>query len=414
MKRIAILTVGTRGDVQPYVALAQGLQRAGYDARVVTAAKFAGFVSQHGVAHAPISAEHLDLVDTQEGKQAIAGKRSLGLVKKVMPMLRRMLDDAWAVLAEGTDAVVYHPKALAGYHIAEKLGVPGFLAIGIPAFSPTREFANPLVTTANLGPVLNKLSYSLVNALSTAPYRSMINRWRRDVLQLPPAGDETSLRGRPVARLYFYSRRVVPSPADWDAASVVTGYWFLERPVDWQPPSRLAAFLEAGPPPVYVGFGSMPSVDRERTTKLVLGALKRAGQRGVLAAGEGGLAVPADADADTVGAIDAAPHDWLFPRMSAVVHHGGAGTTAAGLRAGKPTVICPFFGDQPFWGRRVAALGAGPEPIPQKRLAADNLAQAIQLAATDDAMRRRAESVGGHIRAEDGVAAAVAEIARQL
>jgi UDP:flavonoid glycosyltransferase YjiC (YdhE family) len=200
----------------------------------------------------------------------------------------------------------------------------------------------------------------------------------------------------------------VPTPADWDASSHVTGYWFLPRQPDWQPPAELLAFLERGPAPVYVGFGSMPSQDAERKTRLVLDAVAQSGQRAILATGWGGLAQASAPPG--VFVLDSAPHDWLFERCAAVVHHGGAGTTAAGLRAGKPSVICPFFGDQPFWGRRVHALGAGPQPIPQKKLTAAALAGAMRAAATDPGMAGRAAALGEGIRQEDGVARAVALI----
>jgi UDP:flavonoid glycosyltransferase YjiC (YdhE family) len=164
-------------------------------------------------------------------------------------------------------------------------------------------------------------------------------------------------------------------------------------------------FLQSGPPPVYIGFGSMAGRDPERRAEIALEALKRSGQRGVLLTGWGGLQ-PRDLP-DDVYAVDSVPHDWLFPQMAAVVHHGGAGTTAAGLRAGTPTVIVPFFGDQPFWGRRVAELGVGPAPIPQKQLSVERLAAAIRTAAGDPAMRARAQELGRRIRQEDGVARAV-------
>jgi sterol 3beta-glucosyltransferase len=405
MKSITLLTVGTRGDVQPFIALGLGLQRSGYAVTVATSERFAEFVRAYGLAFAPLSAEFLDLANTAGGKKALTGKGSLGLLRQAMPLLRRMLDSTWPAIAPATAAIVYHPKVLAGYHLAEKLGIPAFVAFGIPALSPTREFANPLLTTRNLGPTLNRFSYRLFAWASTAPYRSMINQWRREQLDLPPCKDDTLLRGRLVPILYCYSSRVVPTPLDWDSSATVTGYWLLDQAKIWQPPVELVSFLEAGPPPVYVGFGSMPAQDRERTTATVLEALRQTGQRAVLATGAGGLAAPA-ASRSVLG-LEAAPHDWLFPQMSAVVHHGGAGTTAAGLLAGKPSVICPFFGDQPFWGKRVAALGVGPEPIPQARLSVEALAKAIQSAVADDDIQKRARTLGTQLRTEAGMEGAL-------
>jgi sterol 3beta-glucosyltransferase len=410
MKSITLLTVGTRGDVQPFIALGLGLQQSGYAVTVVTSERFAEFVRAYGLAFAPLSAEFLDLANTAGGKKALAGKGSLGLLRQALPLLRRMLDSTWPAIAPATAAIVYHPKVLAGYHLAEKLGIPAFVAFGIPALSPTREFANPLLTTRNLGPTLNRFSYRLFAWASTAPYRSMINQWRREQLDLPPYKDDTWLRGRPVPILYGYSARVVPTPLDWDSSASVTGYWLLDQSKTWQPPAALMAFLESGPPPIYIGFGSMPSPNPERTTAMVMEAIRQTGQRAIVATGGGGMGAPPPSN--TVFPIEAVPHDWLFPRVAAVVHHGGAGTTAAGLLAGKPSVICPFFGDQPFWGKRVAALRVGPEPIPPARLSAETLAKAIHDAVADDAMQKRARTLGTQLRTEAGVEGALHVIGR--
>jgi UDP:flavonoid glycosyltransferase YjiC (YdhE family) len=180
---------------------------------------------------------------------------------------------------------------------------------------------------------------------------------------------------------------------------------FLDRPADWQPPSDLGDFLAAGSPPVYIGFGSAISLDPEARTKLVLEALACTGQRGILATGWGGLS---NSDLpDSVFQIEAVPHDWLFPQMAAVVHHGGAGTTAAGLRAGVPSIIVPFVGDESFWGQQIANLGVGPSPIPQEQLSVEQLTTAIHTATNDQAMRDRAVTLGQKIREEDGVARTV-------
>jgi len=205
--------------------------------------------------------------------------------------------------------------------------------------------------------------------------------------------------------LYCYSPAVVPKPPDWSEHAHVTGYWFLDHAPDWQPPADLVDFLESGPPPIYVGFGSMTSRDPERMSRIVLDALSQSGQRGVIATGLGGLS-QSDLP-DEVFMTETVPHDWLFPRMAAVVHHGGAGTTGAGLRAGVPSIIAPVSNDQPFWARRVKALGAGPAPIPHKGLTADRLAHAISVAVTDESIRKRAAELGETIRAEDGVVNAV-------
>ncbi len=184
----------------------------------------------------------------------------------------------------------------------------------------------------------------------------------------------------------------------------------MDRREDWQPSPELEAFIESGPPPVYIGFGSMAGKNPERLARIVIEALQQTGQRGIIAAGWGGLTtgqLP-----DTIFPIDSAPHDWLFPRMAAVVHHGGAGTTAAGLRAGRPTIICPFLGDQSTWGQHVYDLGAGSKPIPQKKLTVEKLAAALREVATSQAIQQSAAEIGEKIRQEDGIANAVTIIER--
>ena len=405
--RICVLTIGTRGDVQPYVALGRGLQRAGHEVTVCTAQTFQELVVDNGLQYAFMNDGLIRLMDTAEGKGAMEGRRAqgFGLIKKARPLLRQALDEAWQA-AQGTDLVVYHPKTLAGYHIAEKLDLPVILSLPLPAYTPTRAFPNPILGSGiRLGGIFNRWTYAITR-LASALYADVINDWRR-AIGLPPRGrlaNELVLpNGQPMPTLYPYSPQVVPTPSDWPGTTLATGYWFLDHDARWQPPSGLEDFLQTGEAPVYVGFGSIPSTDPEAKGRVVIEAL--GGRRAVLASGWGGMAV--EALPDTVHMIEHAPHDWLFERVQAVVHHGGAGTTAAGLRAGKATVICPFFGDQPFWGRRVSDLGVGVPPIPQKSLDAVNLAEAIGRVVSDTAMQGRAARLGERIRDEDGVGRAI-------
>lgn len=410
--RVLILTAGSRGDVQPFVALGRGLRDAGYAVTMCTAETFRPFVTANGLHYAYMNDKLLNLKDTAEGTAALEGKgNKLALMKQAMPLMREMLHDSWQA-AHGIDALIFHPKALAGSHIAEALRIPAFASIPLPMLTPTAAFPNPIVPV-NLGPLANRLTYG-VNRLLSAPFSGLINQWRREELGLPPrsrfADELSSIPGTHIPVLYPFSEYVVPAPADYPTDAFITGYWFLDEA--WEPPASLARFLESGKAPVYIGFGSMISTDPAGKAQMVVEALKRAGQRGVLASGWGGIK-PSDLP-DDIYLLEQAPHDWLFPRMAAVVHHGGAGTTAAGLRAGVPSVICPFMGDQPFWGRRVYELGVGTQPIPQKRLTVDNLSAAINQAVSDNAMRQRAAELGAKIRPEDGVGKAIAIIQRSV
>jgi sterol 3beta-glucosyltransferase len=401
---VTVLTLGTRGDVQPYVALGAGLKQAGHEVTLVTAKGFDELVAGTGLRYVALDLDLLELARSPEGKAALRSARgALRLLRQLMPAWRQMLVDEWEA-ARGADVAVYHPKAFGGFHVAEALGVPGFLALPVPALSPTRAFPTPVLPLPNLGGLLNRLSYELFFRSSTAPYQRMINRWREHTLGLSPLSllaTELELRGEPVTKLYCCSPHVVPIPADWDKSSLLTGYWFLNQGSGWEPPDELATFLEDGSPPVYIGFGTT-APDPQGSRAAALAVLKGLGVRGVLATGRSRMASP------QVIEIEGAPHDWLFPRMSAVVHHGGAGTTAEGLRAGKPTAVFPSnFGDQLFWGRRVHALGVGPEPVPQKKLTTERLAAAIRAVTENKRMRSLAEELGKGIRAENGVARAV-------
>jgi sterol 3beta-glucosyltransferase len=407
---ITVLTVGSRGDVEPCVALALGLQRAGHDVTLATGTNFNSFVTARGIRFAPIRADYFSAFGTQEGRAEIAAnglQHLFALPAAERDRWRRVVADVWEA-ARGADGLVYHPMVLGAYDAAEKLRLPTVLLSFMPYFTPTRRFPTPIHPNLLLSGLGNWLTHALARRLFFKKLTFIRNRWRVRTLGLPPRpwyANDCARDGRPLPILYCFSPHVVPVPDDWCRPVEVTGYWSLGSPPDWRPPEGLVSFLEAGPPPVCVGFGSMPNKHPRRVTDVVVAALRQTGQRGVLLAGWGGLAKTGRSE--TIFALDDAPHRWLFPRVSVVVHHGGAGTTAAGLWAGKPTVVCPFAFDQSFWGKAVHDLGVGPSPVPQSRLTAARLADAIRKATSDDGMRQRAESLGAKIRAEDGVANAV-------
>jgi sterol 3beta-glucosyltransferase len=260
----------------------------------------------------------------------------------------------------------------------------------------------------DLGGLLNRASYRLVGLLSR-PYAGLIRSWRSDRLSLAPRGKPPA----PAKTLYCYSPSLVPTPADWPPGTVATGYWLREQGEEAKPADvRLESFVAAGSPPVYVGFGSSVGPDPARLGAAVSDAVRRAGVRAVIAAGWGGLSgVHEDSG---VLVIERAPHHWLFPRVAAVIHHGGAGTTAAGLLAARPTVVCPFQGDQHFWGAAVHRAGAGPQPLPAKRLTASGLALAIRTVIDDSAIQVRTSELSGRIAQEEGTTRASEQIESTL
>lgn len=402
--RVAIHTLGTRGDVQPYLALALGLIARGHDVQLTAPVQFEAMVRERNVAFAPLPGEFLALLDTPEGKAAIAGGKGFSggfkLLKHIRPLMRRFLDEEWSSTKTiSPDVIVYHPKALGVPHIAEKLGCRFILASPLPGFTPTSAFPTPLLPFASLGP-LNRISHGLAIKGMNVLFGGLLRDWRKTTLGLPP---RSTGKIAPSGTLYAYSPHVVPVPRDWGRDVLVSGYWFLDHD-DWHPPEDLAAFLKAGEPPVYIGFGSMPGLDPVNTAATVIEALAKTGKRGVLATG-GGAMEPQQIP-PTIHVIREAPHDKLFPHVGATVHHGGAGTTAASLRAGKPMTICPFLGDQPFWARRMCDLGVAPRPLDRKRLSVETLAAAI-VQMDHPQMRERAATLGAAIRQEHGITAAI-------
>jgi len=406
--QICILSVGTRGDVQPYIALGKGLQAAGHQVQLATLGMFEPVVRSYGLDFALIKESPLSFIERVIASGSNFVQRLLETRRIITAMMGRLLDDAWQAVQDADLIITSNLLIYPGYSLSEQLGVPSIGTLLVP-YLRTRAFPNPAFFSGqrSLGGRGNLLTYDLFNQATWQLYRSSMNKQRQrfGLSPLPMLGIAGQMLREHYPFLYAYSPLVVPRPADWEANIHVTGYWFLNAPASWQPPEALLAFLEAGPPPVYIGLGSMKTRDPAATTELMLQALARSGQRGILLTSSSGVnetEVPGE-----VYTLTEAPHDWLFPRMAAVVHHGGAGTTAAGLRAGVPTIITPVYSDQFFWGQRIATLGVGPSPIPQKQLTAERLATAIRLATSDQAMQDRARAVGQTLRKEDGVAQAV-------
>ena len=425
---ITILVYGSFGDVQPYVALGAGLQRAGHHVTVAGDPFYESLIRGSGLGFAAVSGNPLEIFESEAGQ--IVADSQAGLFKRMSAYgefnrtmkahLARNIADTWPACKDA-EAFIFSFNAVGGYHVAEKLGVPAF-AVGIAPFTRTRSV--PSINFAprpSLGGGYNLLTHNLTERIFFVPPSShMINKWRTETLGIAPLGRRGYMRrlaeSSAIPVLYSFSPELMPKPADWPEWVHVTGYWFPESGTSPAADPRLVEFLAAGPPPVYVGFGSMSSKAGGRAVKdklaMVCKGLADAGQRGIVSLG-------ADATEDlvvppTVFRAGALPHDWLFPQVSMTVHHGGSGTTSQSLRAGVPMVTTPFMWDQPFWSRRVHEAGLGPAPIPHKQLTPHNLAQAIRDVLGDPAMRARARQVGERVRAEHGVDRAVALIEERL
>lgn len=406
--RFAIITYGSQGDIRPFVALGKGLLRAGHSVVFPADREFRALIERHGLEYRPLSGDLRAVTGAGIADDLFRKGADPVTMTRTMVRLGQEHSLAWTKeywdAATGADVIVTSGLAIyVGIAVAEKLGLP-VVGVGLQPLAPTRAFPPPFMPPRRLPGWVNHALHFALLQMFWQMFRPSTNRARREVLGLKPSfiGPGPRLMREKWPTPYAISPHVVPRPDDWPDFVRMTGFWFLDEGEGFVPPPGLARFLDSGPPPVYVGFGSMGGFDPAETTALVLNALN--GRRAILAKGWGGLdpsALP-----PTVYGLESAPHDWLFPRVSAVVHHGGAGTTAAGVRAGVPAVVVPFIADQPFWGARLHALGVAPTPIPRNRLTADALASAI--AATDDpGMRARAAALGARVWAEDGVGNAV-------
>jgi UDP:flavonoid glycosyltransferase YjiC (YdhE family) len=409
---LTIIALGSRGDVLPYAALGRALREAGHRVCFATFASFEPLVAARGLGFHPVRGD-AQAIMLGSGGQALAEsgrsvvRMAVGVMRSFGALARDYARDLSALASQPADLVVNQlPGGLYGYDLAERLGVP-MVAAAVMPLVPTRSqpmLAFPRWPSALPGYCL--LTHRLAYQLVWQAFRPTVNRWRQEVLglkKMPLCGIFRETR-ESIPVLNGFSAQVVPRPSDWGQQVHVTGAWFPED-ADWRAPDDLLRFLDDGPPPVFAGFGSMPLRDAERVTDLVLEALRQSGQRAIVHAGWGGVggrALP-----EWAFGLDYAPYGWLFPRMAALIHHGGSGTTAFGLRSGVPAVVVPFLFDQFYWGQRIVELGVGPAPVPFGKLSAGRLADAIRAATTDGGMRERARRLGTEIQAEDGLGAAV-------
>ncbi|WP_329493466.1 glycosyltransferase [Kitasatospora herbaricolor] len=399
--RILIITAGSRGDVAPFTGLGRRLLDAGHEVAVAAHPSFAALVGGCGLAHRPMPGDPQELIRgwaraaSREEARALTAAYADGLA-----------DGVATAVADGTDLVLtaFGPAPLSRT-AGEALGIPVIETHLVPGVA-TREFPLPGASAAEgLGPEGNLAAGRETVRRRDNLFAHAVTRLR-DRLGLPAGGPAQQGDDAPPVFAGF-SPTVVPRPADWPSRVEVTGYWWPPRPDGWSPPAELADFLRAGPPPVFIGFGSMAPGEGERLSELVAAAVKRAGVRAVVQAGWAELS----GGGDDLLAIGDVPHDWLFPRTAAVVHHAGAGTTGAALRAGVPAVPVPVMADQPFWADRLHRLQVAPRPLPFQDLDAENLAAAITACVTDPAPRRRAAELARRIASEDGAGTVLAHVA---
>lgn len=411
--RCTIFALGTRGDVEPLIALGTGLRAAGVRVRVAAQRDFAATVERHGLDYAPVSGHSSSFFRGPAGNALRERMQSDAEFQRFFDNylavgFTRILNDFWEA---SRDADVVLAWMNAGAPIAERLGVPVFVCGICPVpHQPTGAFANPYLGAPPERPgwLANRRSWR-VNEDAARVGETTMNRWRTRTLGLPAIGwREDWARMRRLPHLLGYSPVLLPRPRDWKPWVHVTGFWFLRDPEPYRPPDDLQAFLDAGPPPIGVGFSSLVGRNPADATQVVINSVTQAGQRAVLLTGLGGLrGVTCPPHVFPMAAV---PHAWLFPRLRAMVHHGGAGTTGMALQSGLPQMGVPFGYDQMLWAGQVHQLGLGPAPIPAESMTVERLVPALRALAADTRMRERAAEVSAAIRAEDGIGSAVSII----
>lgn len=417
--RITCLTIGSRGDVQPYIALCKGLLAEGHKPRIATHAEFGPWCEQYGIEHVAVGGDPAELMRICVEN----GMFTYSFLREATTKFRTWVDDlltsAWQA-CQGSDVIIESPSAMAGIHIAEALGVPYFRAFTMP-WTRTRAYPHAFAVPDNKhGGAYNLFSYVMFDNVFWKGIAGQINRWRKRDLGLRSTSLEKMQQNK-VPFLYNYSPHVVPPPLDYSDWVRITGYWFLDEGSTFNPPADMLAFIKKARADrkklVYIGFGSIVVSDPKALTRTVVESVLKADVRCILSKGwSDRLGDPGAQKVEVplpeeILQIKAAPHDWLFSQLDAAVHHGGAGTTGASLRAGIPTVAKPFFGDQFFFGSRIEDLGVG---ICLRKINVSLLARALWEAVHSERMIAKARILGERIRKEDGVHVAIQALYRDL
>ncbi|HSM71002.1 MAG TPA: glycosyltransferase [Anaerolineales bacterium] len=405
---ITILTYGSRGDVQPFLPLSLGLMAKGHSVRLAAPSRFKSLVEGYGIPFFPLPGEPEDL-------SRRLNDAGYNFVKMVREMMDHAVEIGVEMLQQTNDAcadadLIIHTFAhtVGAHMLAREKNIPDIHIQTFPMFTPTGDYPNVTMPDLKLRG-LNRFTHLISQQITWWTSRFGFEQVRRRV-GLPkrklyfPFRDDPLRPPTPI--LCAWSPSVLPPSSEWRDNVHVTGYYFFEADESYQPSVELQSFLDAGKPPVCISFGSMVNRNANRIDEIVRTALQNTNNRGVILSGWSAVK---DHASDRLLYLDAAPHDWLLPRCKMIVHHGGAGTTSAGLRAGIPNIVVPFTADQPFWGRRVHAIGAAPRPIAVNKLSPDRLTRAIT-EAEGDIIGIQSQALGRRIRNEQGVRQAVSLI----
>ncbi|KAL7268034.1 Sterol 3-beta-glucosyltransferase [Rhizina undulata] len=415
---ITCLTIGSRGDVQPFLALCKGLMKDGHKVRIATHLEFKESVEEQGIEFAAVEGNPAELMNmcVEYGLFTVEFLRQAN--SKMRGWLDGLLKSAY-LACQGSDLLIESPSAMAGIHIAEALGIPYFRAFTMP-WTRTRTYPHAFAVPDNkLGGQYNYYTYVIIDTAFWRGIAGQVNRWRKKMLHLPPTS-LSKMQADKTPFIYNISPSVLVPPSDYSHWVHVSGYWFLDTATDWDEPAELVAFIkqarEDGKKIVYIGFGSVTVADPRAMTRAVVESVVKADVRCILSKGwsdrlskksdEPEIVIPPQ-----IFQVKSVPHDWLFKQIDAAVHHGGAGTTGASLRAGLPTIIKPFFGDQYFYAMRVEDLGVG---IAMKKLNVSFFSRALWEVTHNERIIRKANALGAQIRSENGVDTAIKLIYRDL
>lgn len=414
MSRIVFLTFGTYGDVAPYVGLGAALRAAGHDVAVASQKPYESMVTEAGLDYRFLPKDTERAIRESPTAQAMVDGERMRPARGMTRELVEQMDGvgpAMVTASRGADLLLACGPVggMFGYHIAAGMEIPS-AGLQLQPFARTGDFPPPVLTLRSFGRLGNRAMWTLA-AKGERIYLRQINQVRAEVgLRPANVGEFQRVRDSEWPVLFGFSERVVPRPDDWRPGLQITGYWSPPNPSNFTPAPELAEFLAAGAPPVFVGFGSTATSKGAELSRIVADAAIRADVRIVMQSGWSRLE-SSDERILTVGAV---PYEWLFPRMSAVIHHAGAGTTAATLRAGVPSIPVPGIMDQPYWSARLVDLGAAPAWRRRRDLDVDWLAGAIRAVVDDRRYRDRARELSASLSAEDGIAAATAILQRAL
>jgi len=413
--KIAITTLGTRGDLQPYIALGLGLQDAGHEVQIVSSKNEELFVKNYGLDFFALSVDIQMLMDSEEVQEMSKGNNPLKFIlshlkgsKKLKQLMVETQKEIWAA-CQSVDIIIFHPGMPLGFFIAQEMKRISIMANAFPVIASKDYPAILFYTSPRLGRLFNMITHKIFEKLFWALSKAAVVKfWNTSVktkmnFSVPPIRQQIE-SGMPI--LNGYSNLFFHQSKDWPNNIHTTGGWFIDKEPNFVPPPELLHFIENGEAPIYIGFGSMKDINSfNATLSIIKEALDISKQRAVVGLGWSKYS-NSDKIPENIFLIESIPHTWLFPKMKILIHHGGAGTTATGLRAGKPTIVIPHNADQPAWGKRVFELGVGSKPIKKTSLTADKLASGI-LYAQQQNIVENAYKLGRELSKENGVKNAV-------